>query len=53
MSRDDAMRSWAQNEMNNHPNTQNQTEQQVKDHHDRQVINNELERLRKENDERR
>ena len=46
MSNDDYLRKQAQEQLQNNPNSQNVTEQQVKNYHDRTVINNEMDRVR-------
>lgn len=52
MSRDDHIRRVAEGEITNNPYTQNRTPEQLPNYQDRQVFNNELDRIRREEDER-
>lgn len=53
MSNDDYLRQQVQQTIINHPSAEKVTESQVPNAHDRNVINAEHERIRREEDERR
>jgi len=52
MSNDDYLRQQTQNGLINNPSTEKVTESQVPNAQDRQVINNEMDRIRREQEER-
>lgn len=53
MSNDDWLRQQTQQSIINNPSIEKPTEQQVPDYHDRTVIQNEHDRMRREDEERR
>jgi hypothetical protein len=53
MSNDEWLRQQTQQTIINNPWAEKPTESQVPDHHDRQVIENEHERIRREEEQRR
>jgi hypothetical protein len=52
MSNDEFLRQQTQNTLINNPYAEKPTSSQVPDVHDRQVIQNEMDRIRREQDER-
>jgi hypothetical protein len=52
MSHDDFLRRTTQEHLINNPHTQKLTPEQQPDYHDRTVINNEMDRIRREQEDR-
>lgn len=53
MSNDESLRQQTQEQVRNNPHTEKVTPSQVSDDHDRNVINNEIDRVRREQEQRR
>ena len=52
MSNDDWLRRQTEEQMRNHPHTPKVTDTEVRDYHDRTVINNHIDRVRRESERR-